>query len=45
MGILIVVNDPRQWPFNHSGVEVVDARAYLTRPEFIDLRNVKLFNL
>ena len=45
MGILIVVNDPRQWPFNHSGVEVIDARGYLTRPEFIDRRNVKLFNL
>jgi glutathione synthase/RimK-type ligase-like ATP-grasp enzyme len=45
VAILIVVNDPRQWPFNHSGVEVIDARSYLTRPEFSDLRGVKLFNL
>ncbi|MEQ8789182.1 MAG: RimK family protein [Pirellulaceae bacterium] len=45
MAILIVVSDPRQWPFEHSGVEVVDAKSYLTKPEFSDLRGVKLFNL
>ena len=45
MPILIVVNDPKDWPFQIPGVEVVDARSYLTRPEYSDMRGVKLFNL
>ena len=45
MSTLIVVNNPKEWPFNIPGVEVVDARGYLTRPEYSDLRGVKLFNL
>src|SRR5262245_40025179 len=43
--ILIVANDPRDWPFQIPNVEVLDARSYLTRPEYSDLRGVKLFNL
>jgi len=43
--ILIVVNDPKQWPFQIPNVEVVDARSYLTRPEYSQLKGVKLFNL
>src|SRR5437660_6943674 len=43
--IVIVANDPRDWPFQIPNVEVVDARSYLTRPEYSDLRGVKLFNL
>jgi glutathione synthase/RimK-type ligase-like ATP-grasp enzyme len=42
---LIVVDDPRAWPFKVPDVEVVDARAYLTRPEYSELRGVRLFNL
>lgn len=45
MPVLIVVNDPKKWPFEIGGVEVVDARSYLTKPEFSELRGVKLFNL
>lgn len=45
MAILIVVNDPRQWPFQIPDVEVVSARNYLTKPEFSELRSAKLFNL
>jgi len=45
VAILIVVNDPRKWPFNIPGVEVVDARSYLTKPQYSDLRSIKVFNL
>jgi len=43
--ILIVVNDPKQWPLQIPNVEVVDARSYLSRPEYSEMRGVKLFNL
>src|SRR5262249_20796644 len=43
--ILIIANDLKDWPFQVPGVEVVDARAYLTRHEYSDMRGVKLFNL
>ncbi|HEX4148599.1 MAG TPA: RimK family protein [Pirellulales bacterium] len=45
MQILIVVDNLREWPFEISGVEVIDARSYLTKPEFGEVRGVKLFNL
>ncbi len=45
MPIVIVANDPKDWPFQIPNVEVVDARSYLTKPEYSDLRGVKLFNL
>lgn len=45
MQILIVVDSAEHWPFDIPGVEVVDARSYLTRPEYGDLRGAKLFNL
>ena len=45
MPILIVVNDPKQWPFQIPNVDVIDARSYLTRPEYSEMREVKLFNL
>ncbi len=45
MPILIIVNDPSEWPFEIPGVDVVSARAYLTRPEYSEKRGVKLFNL
>ncbi|MCA9206447.1 MAG: RimK-like ATPgrasp N-terminal domain-containing protein, partial [Planctomycetales bacterium] len=45
MSVLIVVNDPKKWPFDIPGVDVVDARSYLTKPEFSERRNVKVFNL
>jgi glutathione synthase/RimK-type ligase-like ATP-grasp enzyme len=42
---LVVVNNPKHWPFSIPGVEVVEARTYLTRPEFGEMKGVKLFNL
>jgi glutathione synthase/RimK-type ligase-like ATP-grasp enzyme len=45
MPTLIVVNNRHEWPFEIPGVDVVDARAYLTQPEYGDLRGVKLVNL
>lgn len=45
MAILIVVNEPKEWPFEITGVDVVDARNYLTKTDFSELRSVKLFNL
>jgi glutathione synthase/RimK-type ligase-like ATP-grasp enzyme len=45
MQILIVVNNSSEWPFDIPGVEVVDARTYLTQPEYGESRGVKVFNL
>lgn len=45
MPILIIVDDPQEWPSQIPNVEVVAAWSYLTQPEYSDLRNVKLFNL
>ena len=45
MPILIVSNDPREWPFQIPNVDVIDAWSYLTKPEYSDMRGVKVFNL
>ncbi len=45
MPALIVVNNAKEWPFHIPGVEVVDARSYLTKPTYGEVRGVKLFNL
>ena len=45
MSTLIVVNNISEWKFHIPGVEVTDARSYLTQPRFGSLRGVKLFNL
>jgi glutathione synthase/RimK-type ligase-like ATP-grasp enzyme len=42
---LVVVNNPKSWPFAIPGVDVVEARSYLTKPEFGAMKGVKLFNL
>ena len=44
MSTLIVANSRKDWPFQIPNVEVVDAWSYLTRPEFSEVRGVKLFN-
>jgi glutathione synthase/RimK-type ligase-like ATP-grasp enzyme len=43
--ILIVVNDPKDWPLKIEGVELVAARAYLTDPRYAALHGAKVFNL
>ena len=45
MTILVVTNNPKDWPAQIENVDVVDARSYLTQPKFSELRGVKLFNL
>lgn len=45
MATLIVVDDTKKWPFDIPGVEVVDARCYLTHPDYSDLKSTKVFNL
>jgi glutathione synthase/RimK-type ligase-like ATP-grasp enzyme len=45
MSILIVVENPRDWPLEIPGVTVVPARAYLTDPAYGEGRSVKVFNL
>lgn len=45
MPTLIVANDPKDWPLEIPNVETVSAKAYLTRPEYSNLRGIKVFNL
>lgn len=45
MSVLIVVNDPRDWPLQIEGVKVVAARSYLTDPYYAELHGAKVFNL
>ena len=35
---LVVVENPKRWPFELEGVEVVSARAYLVEPRYAELR-------
>jgi glutathione synthase/RimK-type ligase-like ATP-grasp enzyme len=45
VSILIVVDNPRDWPLDIPGVSVVAARTYLTDPAYGEGRSVKVFNL
>lgn len=45
MSILIVVDNPKKWPLELTGAEVVSARDYLTAPRFQTLKTAKVFNL
>ena len=45
MAVLIVVERRGDWPLEIPGVEVVEAKAYLTEDRHAALRRVKLFNL
>lgn len=42
---IVVANSPKDWPFQIPNVEIVDARSYLTKPEYSELKNVRVFNL
>ncbi len=44
MPILLVVNNPQEWPLHVPGVEVVSARSYLVEPHYVDLDGAKVFN-
>ncbi len=45
MPTLLVVNNAKEWTIEIPGVEVVDARSYLTKPQYGESRGVKVFNL
>ena len=45
MSILIVVDNPSDWPLDIPDVNVVSARAYLTDPAYGEGRSVEVFNL
>jgi glutathione synthase/RimK-type ligase-like ATP-grasp enzyme len=42
---LVVVSNPKDWPFDIPGVQVVGAKAYLTEGEHWEGRSTKVFNL
>ncbi|MBX7078054.1 MAG: RimK family protein [Nannocystaceae bacterium] len=45
MPILIVVSDLGDWPIEIAGAKVVLAREYLTKPEYVEITDAKVFNL
>ncbi len=45
MKVLIVVNDPKDWPLAISDVEIVPARAYLTDAAYAEMTSARVFNL
>jgi glutathione synthase/RimK-type ligase-like ATP-grasp enzyme len=42
---LVIVDNPKSWPLDLKGVEVIPARHYLTDPSYTSLRHTKVFNL
>lgn len=45
MSIVIVLDNPKDWPLRIEGAEVVSARSYLIEPRFSERRQAKVFNL
>jgi glutathione synthase/RimK-type ligase-like ATP-grasp enzyme len=45
MDFLIVVNNPKDWPLDLPGVELVSARTYLTEAAYAERRGARVFNL
>ncbi len=45
MSNYIVVNNVKKWQFNIPGVEVISARDYLLKNDYIRKRGVRIFNL
>ncbi len=45
MRTIVVVSNPKDWPFKIPGVDVIGARVYLTETTYIDDRSTKVFNL
>ncbi|MDX2147456.1 MAG: RimK family protein [Planctomycetota bacterium] len=45
MAILLVLDNPKDWPLNIDGVDVVSARKYLTDAQFSTMKLAKVFNL
>lgn len=45
MSSLFIVDNPKDWPLELPGVDVVAARSYLTDPTYAEARVTRLFNL
>jgi glutathione synthase/RimK-type ligase-like ATP-grasp enzyme len=45
MGMLVVVNHPRDWPFEVEGMRIVTARDYLTDPAYSENNSARVLNL
>lgn len=45
MAILIVVNNPSNWPLKTPGVEIVAAKSYISDQRYSEMRGTKVFNL
>ena len=45
MTVLVVVNHPRDWPFEIAGTRVVTARDYLTDPAYSETQSARVLNL
>ncbi len=43
--VLVVVSNPKDWPLEIEGAQVVSARQYLTSSEFSQTRGLRVFNL
>jgi len=43
--ILIVIDNPKDWPLNVEGVDCISARQYLTDPTYSLMKTAKVFNL
>ncbi len=42
---LVIVNNPKNWPLDIPGGEVISAKDYVTGAAYTNMRNVKVFNL
>lgn len=42
---IIVVNNPKSWPLDIPGVDVIAAKSYITESEYSSRKNVKIYNL
>ena len=45
MSVLVVVNHPRDWPFEIGGMRIVTARDYLTDPAYTENQSARVLNL
>ena len=45
MSLLVVVNHPRDWPFEIAGTRIVTARDYLTDPAYSENQSARVLNV
>jgi len=45
MANYVIVNNPKDWPLNVPGVEVIPARSYLAEAQWSNVRGARVFNL